>query len=170
MNTPHVTEPNAQTPTGVDIQARVKGTNINEVSLLATDYLNHFNEIVMVLDMIPDMPDLLEEATAWKPKGYKDHFRDSMFSDKELAIEAYDAAPAEYRDMFDETVNCLNKLVALSLSRIESAVAAGESEPIAVAASTASRDMRKLMDVASAIINGTKTTISQDEIDALLQE
>ncbi len=170
MSTPHTTEPDTQAPAGVDIHGRVKGTNINEVSLLATDYLNHFNEIVMVLDMIPDMPDLLEEATAWKPKGYKDHFRDSMFSDKELAIEAYDAAPAEYRDMFDETVTCLNKLVALSLSRIEATVAAGEPEPIALAASTASRDMRKLMDVASAIINGTKTTINQHEIDALLQE
>lgn len=170
MSTPNVADPNSQSATAPDIGDRVKGTNINEVSLLATDYLNHFNEIVMILDMIPDMTDLLEEAKAWQPKSYKDHFRDSAFAEKDLAIEAYDAAPAEYRGMFEETVQCLNRLVALSLSRIEAAVATGVRDAIANAAATAARDLQKLMDVTSAIINGTKPTINQQEIDALLQE
>ena len=30
------------------MQAKVKGSNIDETTLLATDYLNHFNEIVML--------------------------------------------------------------------------------------------------------------------------
>ncbi len=41
-------------------QHKVRGTNINEQTLLATDYLNHFNEIAMMLEMIPDMPEFLE--------------------------------------------------------------------------------------------------------------
>ena len=123
MSTPNLADSNAEPVTAGDIHDRIKGTNINEVSFLATDYLNHFNEIVMILDMIPDMTDLLEEARAWQPKSYKDHFRDSAFTERDLAIEAYDAAPAEYREMFEETVHCLNRLVALSLSRIEAAVA-----------------------------------------------
>jgi hypothetical protein len=53
--------------------------NINPVSLLATDYLNHFNEAVMLLELIPDMPDMLEDAKRWAPKPYKQHFRDSGF-------------------------------------------------------------------------------------------
>lgn len=170
MTTPHIADPKSASATRPDIRDRVKGTNINEVSLLATDYLNHFNEIVMILGMIPDMTDLLDEAKAWQPKSYVDHFRDSAFTERDLAIEAYDAAPAEYRDMFEETVQCLNRLVALSLSRIEASVATGERDAIAFAASTAARDMQKLMDVTSAIINGTKPTINQMEIDALLQE
>lgn len=153
-----------------DLRGRLREANINDVSFLATDYLNHFNEIVMVLDMIPDMTDMLDEAKAWKPKGYKDHFHDSAFSEKELAIEAYDAAPVEYRDMFEETVECLNKLVALSLMRIQAAVDSGDQEAIATTAANATRDMHKLIDVTSAIINGAKPTISQDEIDSLLQE
>ena len=40
----------------------VRGKNINETTLLATDYLNHFNEIIMVLELVPDMPECLEEA------------------------------------------------------------------------------------------------------------
>ena len=43
----------------------VRGKNINETSLLATDYLNHFNEIIMLLDMIPSMPECLEDARGW---------------------------------------------------------------------------------------------------------
>src|SRR5262249_53928612 len=53
--------------------------NINPVSLLATDYLNHFNEAVMLLELIPDMPDMLTDAKRWAPKPYKQHFRDSGF-------------------------------------------------------------------------------------------
>ena len=47
----------------------------------------------MLLEMIPDMPDMLEDAQEWQPKSYKDHFRDSSIADKELAIEAYDIVP-----------------------------------------------------------------------------
>ena len=59
------------------IRARARGANINEQTLLATDYLNHFNEIVMTLEMIPDMSELLEEAQTWLPKGYREHLGDS---------------------------------------------------------------------------------------------
>lgn len=69
-------------------RARVADANINTQTLLATDYLNHFNEIIMLLEMVPDMPDMLEECRAWEPKSYQDHFRESSFSDKQLAIEA----------------------------------------------------------------------------------
>src|SRR3546814_9281729 len=45
----------------------VRGTNINATSLLATDYLNHFNEVVMVPELVPDMPEIIDEAAAWPP-------------------------------------------------------------------------------------------------------
>ena len=55
-------------------QERVRGTNISEQTLLATDYLNHFNEIVMLLEMLADIPECFEDAKAWAPKSYPDHF------------------------------------------------------------------------------------------------
>jgi len=91
-----------------ELRARAGEANINEKMLLATDYLNHFNEFVMVLDLIPNMPDCLEDAEAWQPKHYQDHFRDSAFSAKELAIMAYDHSPAEYRDQFETLVDLIN--------------------------------------------------------------
>jgi len=151
------------------MRQRVQGTNINEISLLATDYLNHVNEIVMVLDIIPDMPECLDEAKSWQPKGYQDHFRDSVFSDKDLAIEAYDHSPSEYWDAFEETVSSLEKLVVLSLARIKDALSTGNGEAIRYASATGSRDLQKLMDVVSTIVNGPKPTIDREEIDGLLQ-
>jgi len=90
---------------------KAEGTNLNPQTLLATDYLNHFNEVVMLFEMIPEMPELLDEAKAWAPKSYQDHFRDAGFSDSDLAVEAYDHVPDKYRRPFERTVDQLNRLI-----------------------------------------------------------
>jgi muramoyltetrapeptide carboxypeptidase LdcA involved in peptidoglycan recycling len=43
---------------------RLLGTNINSVTLLATDYLNHFNEVIILIEMVADMPDMIEDVLA----------------------------------------------------------------------------------------------------------
>ena len=76
-----------------DSQALAGEANLDEQAVLATDYLNHFNEIVMLLHMVPDMPNVLEEAKAWPLFSYKEHFEQSRFSAKETAINPYDHLP-----------------------------------------------------------------------------
>ena len=71
-----------------EMSRRAEGTNVNPQTLLATDYLNHFNEIVMLLEMLPDLPDCLEDVQAWRPKSYAEHFTASAVADRELAILA----------------------------------------------------------------------------------
>jgi len=151
------------------LAARLAGTNINETTYLATDYLNHFNEIVMLLDMVPDMPDIFEDARAWQPKDYCAHFRDSAFSDKDLAVAAYELAPPTHRIPFDETITRMNDAIMGTLDRIEASIAAGDEQTVRQLATTTSRAVQKLIDVASAIIHGTTTTMEQDAIDALLE-
>lgn len=150
-------------------QERVKGTNINPQTLLATDYLNHFNEIVMTLEMIPDMPELLDDAKEWRPKTYPEHFRESGFTDRDLAVEAYEHVPARFRQPFELTIGTLDALVSMTLERAEATVAAGELERLKVIVNDASGAIRSLVDSASAIINGTLRTMEQSEIDALLR-
>ena len=41
--------------------ALLSAANINPRTGLATDYLNHFNEAVMLLEMVPDMPECAED-------------------------------------------------------------------------------------------------------------
>jgi len=146
----------------------VRGKNINETSLLATDYLNHFNEIIMLLELIPSMPDCLDEAKAWHPKSYAAHFRDSNFSDRDLAILAYENAPARFRDPFDSAVATMDALVLRGLDKISAAIASGNEELLADTAAAAARNLRELVDVCSAIINGSDITVDQSKIDEML--
>ena len=153
-----------------ELRSRAAEANINEKTLLATDYLNHFNEFVMVLDLIPDMPDCFEDAEAWQPKNYRDHFRDSAFSAKDLAIEAYDHSPAEYRDQFESLVDMINSLIPKGLDRIRSAIDEGNRDRVGFECTNTSKTLQKLMDLVSAVINGENPTIDQQGIDAMLED
>lgn len=150
-------------------QARAEAANLNPQTLLATDYLNHFNEIVMLIEMVGDMPEILEDCREWAPKDYCAHFADSAFKDKELAIAAYAHVPARFKTPFEETISHLNHLVAQAIERLDEALAAGDPEITQVRAHAASRAIQKGMDVASSIIHGAERAMRQDEIDDLLQ-
>ncbi|NQV47553.1 MAG: hypothetical protein HQ504_07205 [Rhodospirillaceae bacterium] len=149
-------------------QKKVRGTNINEQTLLATDYLNHFNEIVMLLEMIPDMPELLDDAKEWRPKGYQEHLLDSTFAEKELAAEAYNHVPSEFREPFEKTVSQLNSLIETTIERIEHDMEGGNTDLMRENAVTLSQIIQRLMDVAGGIINGHAKTFDQSEIDDLI--
>lgn len=149
-------------------QKKVEGTNISSATLLATDYLNHFNEIVMLLEMVPDMPDMIEDCKEWAPKSYQDHFRESAFSDKELAIEAYDHVPSRFREPFEETIQHLNAIVAHANTQLDAIIADGNDELLRETTTAITISLQRFMDVASGIIHGSAKTMSQDEIDAAL--
>jgi hypothetical protein len=53
--------------------------NINPVTGLSTDYLNHFTEALMALEMAADTPECLDDLKAWRPKSYAEHFAQSRF-------------------------------------------------------------------------------------------
>src|SRR5437588_12905439 len=73
--------------------ARLAAANINPKTGLASDYLNHFNEAIMLLDLLPQTPECIVELIGWEPLSYEEHFAASHFKEKELAVAAYQAAP-----------------------------------------------------------------------------
>src|SRR3979411_3502933 len=75
--------------------ARLRAANINPRTGLATDYLNHFNEAIMLLEMVPDMPECAEDFLTWTPLSYAEHFWASNFKARDLAIEAYELSDAK---------------------------------------------------------------------------
>jgi len=150
--------------------ARAQGTNIDPLTLLATDYLNHFNEIVMVLELIPDMPDCLDDAEEWKPKTYQQHFADSQFRDKQLAIEAYLHVPIRYKVPFDDMIVQMDRMVPWGLQRIKDALASGDDERLRIVCTDVSRRLQKMIDIASAIIHGSTRQLDQAEIDGFLAD
>jgi len=146
----------------------VRGRNINQHTLLATDYLNHFNEIIMLLEMVPSMPECFVDAAEWRPRSYAEHFRDSCFSDAELAILAYENAPANYRGAFDATIEQMDGLVLRALPRIGTLVETGAEEPLQTAVTTVTRKLQRFVDVASSIIHGNIDTLDQAQIDKVM--
>src|SRR5258708_15067606 len=81
--------------------AELQAANINPRTGLATDYLNHFNEAIMLLEMIPDMPECADDFLSWHPLSYAEHFTASHFKARDLAIEAYQSADANVRAEVD---------------------------------------------------------------------
>lgn len=153
-----------------DYRARLEGTNINPQTLLATDYLNHFSEIVMLIELIPDMPEMFEEARAWQPRTYREHFRASQFRERELAIEAYDHAPAKYRKPFEDIIGQMDVLVAGALDGIGAAVARGDVAELRAICQENARLSHRLIEQASAVIHGGEPALDQREIDGLLDQ
>ena len=151
-----------------DIRQRIVGTNINPDTMLATDYLNHFNEVVMLLEMIADMPDCLDELKAWRPRSYKEHFQDSGFSDRELAIEAYDHAPIKYRAPFETIIGCLDKDLLSAIGEAAAAIEDGVEGRLSAAVGAALPGIQSHLDMASAIINGVVVPMDQSAIDKIL--
>jgi hypothetical protein len=76
---------------------RLADANINPLTGLATDYLNHFNEAIMLLEMLSSCPECRDDFLVWRPMSYREHFESSLFKGRVLAIAAYDAAGAYRR-------------------------------------------------------------------------
>lgn len=147
---------------------KVAGSLINPETLLATDYLNHFNEVVMLVDMIPDMPDMMGDCRAWKLKSYAEHFAGSGLHYGALAAEAYDHAPAATRAAFEQTVAQLAQTIKITLVRLDSAISLNDAEQLRAVAKAGTTAMHALIERAGGIINGGNETMDQAEIDRIL--
>src|ERR1017187_1041480 len=131
--------------------AELRAANINPRTGLATDYLNHFNEAVMLLEMIPDMPECAEDFLAWHPLSYAEHFTASNFKARDLAISAYDSADPIIRAEFDSITDSMTSILkAVSAAMQE----ARQDKTRATLAEQATGWVKPLVMLAGGIING----------------
>ncbi len=141
--------------------AQLRAANINPRTGLATDYLNHFNEAIMLLEMVPDMPECSEDFLAWQPLSYSEHFTASNFKARDLAIEAYEAADTKIRAEFDKLTSAMTSiLTAVSAAMRE----AQQDKTRAVLAEQATGWVKPLVAQAGGIINGAGAEADVDFI------
>ena len=132
-------------------EAELLAANINPRTGLATDYLNHFNEAIMLLEMIPDRPDCAEDFLRWQPLSYREHFTASNFKARALAISAYDSADAAIRTEFDNiTAAMISILASVGTAMRKTDVA----KTRATLAEQATGWVKPLVTLAGSIING----------------
>jgi hypothetical protein len=91
--------------------ARLADANINPQTGLSTDYLNHFNEAIMLLEMLPTAPECRADFLAWRPMSYTEHFAASSFKHRDLAIMAYEAANPAIRHELDTLADTMTEVL-----------------------------------------------------------
>jgi hypothetical protein len=128
------------------------GPNINPATGLSTDYLNHFTEAVMVLEMVGTVPECLDDLRAWQAKTYAEHFAASHFSNRDAIIAAYQNADPAVRAALDRTADVLNAMIWRARELVRQHIGSAEVETIARRALDRARP---LIDRAAALINGT---------------
>jgi hypothetical protein len=154
--------------------ARLAAANINPKTGLATDYLNHFNEAIMLLDLLPQMPECIVELIGWEPLSYEEHCTVSNLKDRELTIAAYAVAEPIARVRLDELSDTMNALLVATCEAFQKRSSLDAAT--ALAADTAAR-LKPLVARAGAIINGYDIETSEDmttgeqqaTVDALLE-
>ena len=131
--------------------ALLRAANINPRTGLATDYLNHFNEAIMLLEMIPDMPERAEDFLSWQPLSYVEHFAASNFRARDLAIEAYESADSGIRAEFDDLTSTMTSILAAVGAALREV---GGDDTRATLAEQATGWVKPLVALAGGVING----------------
>lgn len=146
-------------------QERVAGTNIDPRSLLSTDYFNHFNEVVMMLGMVGDMPELLSDIDTWDFKTYREHFMESGLGFAPLAIECYEVAPPELRERFEKIATQMSMLIVETRVKLRQTWEAGEMDKFKDMANLHSMELQGMIDDGAAIVHGYTVAMDQSKID-----
>lgn len=155
------------TSTFEDYQKKVEGTNIDARSLLSTDYFNTFNSVIMLFDMLPEMPDLLEEIDQWEFHTYIQHFEFSGLDFAPLAIDAYGHAPPELRKSFEHKIEGMRVLLEESIHTLHCLIDINETHTFALFAKQTAELLRTLVAEGSSIVHGHDSTMDQGKIDGL---
>jgi hypothetical protein len=146
---------------------RVRGTTIDGSTLLSTDYFNLFNEVIMLLGMLPDMPDMLDDVDAWQFKTYQQHFETSGLAFAPIAIEVYPHAPAETLEKFEANTRKLHAMIEEARQILRATLESGQIDSFGDKALTFSMELQQLVDTGSAIVHGQDGVLDQSAIDNL---
>ena len=111
--------------------------NISPATGLSTDYLNHFTEAVMALEMAGDIPECVDDLRAWRPKNYVEHFAASRFSNRDAVIGAYHAGDPASRAALDLMAASLNAAIEEIRDALPWPVIAADGEALARASDRA---------------------------------
>lgn len=89
---------------------------VNPESGIANDYLNHFNEILLMVENLPILlPEMIDDMLQWKPVSYTEYFSKSPLPGSAETLRIYDSLDEKFRNDFEGMVELLDKIVLLSI-------------------------------------------------------
>ena len=163
--------PAARSAPQEDRAAQLARANINPVTGLATDYLNHFNEAIMLLEMLESCPDCVEDFRVWRPMSYREHFAQPQYKHRAIAIDAYESADPVARRYLDTLADAMTDVLQATRKAFDADL------PPRAAVQLAERTaawLRPLIARAAAVINGEaeadENITPQATIDRLMKQ
>lgn len=130
---------------------RLLDANINPTTGLATDYLNHFNEAIMLLEMAATCSDCLTDLHAWRPMSYREHFLASKFKGRDLAVAAYEGADPAARVCLDDLAKSMTTVITATRATMTADLPPRAADTLAASAAIW---LKVLVTRAGAVING----------------
>jgi hypothetical protein len=131
-------------------------TLVNPSSGIANDYLNLFNEIIMLIEQLPMMPDLQEDLFAWRSVSYEDYFSRSPLAGSSSALDAYRNLDVQFRELFETAVRELDNRATGGIAAVRLHLRQrGDRAPQTLAALCAKigAQLREALDRAVSIVN-----------------
>ncbi|WP_158809206.1 hypothetical protein [Beijerinckia sp. L45] len=156
------------------LRAQRASALINPASGLANDYLNLFNEIVMLVEQLPNVPELIEDIMAWRPKSYLDYFESSTLPGSAAALAAYKQLDARSRRDFETIIDDLDRRATGSVAAVRRKFKAqpdDQGESLAIICERAGANIREALDKATMLVNHgtvTGTDAVQERTDDLM--
>jgi hypothetical protein len=147
---------------------------VNPASGLANDYLNLFNEIVMMIEQLPTMPELIDDILQWRPVTYQAYFSRSVLPGRTSALEAYRDLDAAFRRDFEAVVADLDRRAVgavVAIRRQHKLTGASSSGPMGEICGRAGEALREVLLKATDLVNhGTRAPreTEQERADRLL--
>jgi len=138
---------------------------VNPASGLANDYLNLFNEIVMLIEQLPAMPELFEDLLAWKPTTYQEYFSRSDLPGRHSALADYNQLNPRFRRRFEAVVEELDRLAVGTVASIRRHVRIkGDSDlqTLVAICEKGSAGLREKLEEATNIVNNGTFESAED--------
>ena len=130
---------------------------VNPNSGIANDYLNQYNEILLLVENLPVLlPEMVEELLAWSPKSYEEYFQASPLPGSDAAIKIYQNLNRPFRRKFESQIAKIDKLAAKAVTVLaghEREADAIQAEDVEVFCRQISKKMRIEIEKASVFVN-----------------
>jgi len=138
---------------------------VNPASGIANDYLNHFNEVLLLIENLPTLlPEMLDELLEWKPVTYREYFAKSQLPGSVRALQIYDGLDENFRRDFESIIDGINAMALASIEVIRAHRSqTGDLDPSRVSefCENASSAIRSALNRAADLVNNGRTSAAE---------
>jgi hypothetical protein len=130
---------------------------------LSNDYLNHYSEALMLIEMAAVDPELGLELGAWRPLGYRAYFEASPLRRAPEALAAYEALTNAQRAAFEGLTQAMDGLAATAIAGLQPPC--GPAEAALIAEATLPPFQRLVARAASFLNSGGENVGHASEVE-----